>query len=147
MPWPPANAKEPPLADAFLDAFLRARAAQTPGTERVGDAYAGLYITDKGFEGLVRRGHAQVLTAPKGRTRHRSSKPWRQRLARRRQIIETGNDKLPNELGLSAPRRRRHPLHGQLMHVAATCTLHNLLVGMTLLLGRPRLAFTDLFHC
>jgi hypothetical protein len=139
----PGNAKEQPLAADFL----QARAAQTPGAESVGDAYAGVYVTDKGFEGLARRGHVQVLTAPKGRTRHRWSKPWRQWLARRRQIIETVNDKLHNELGLSAPRRRRHTLHGQLLHVAAACTLHNLLVWVNLLLGRPRLAFADLFHC
>jgi hypothetical protein len=107
-------------------------------------AYAGPYVTDKGFEGLARRGHAQVLTVPKGRPRC-WSKPWRQWLARRCQLIETVQEKLHNDFGLYRPRGRRHSVLGQLLHIAAACALHNLLVWLNLQLQRPRLAFAELF--
>lgn len=138
----PGSAKEQPLTDTFL----RARAAQTPRATSVGAFYAGAYVTDKGFEGMAPRGHQQVLTAPKANSPQRWSKPWRQWLARRRQIVETVNEKLHNDCGLSRPRGRRHSLAGQFLHVAAACVLHNLLMTINLSLGRPLLAFAELFH-
>lgn len=138
----PGSTKDQPLADDFL----QARAAQMPAAAGVGDAYAGPYVADKGFEGMARRGHGQVLTAPKGRTRRRWSKPWRRWLARRRQIVEAVNDKLHHDAGLSRARGRLHSLRGQLVHVAAACTLHNLLAWLNMQLERPLLAFAELFH-
>jgi hypothetical protein len=103
----PGHIKDESLATDFL----LARAAQPPGAEAVGSAYAEPYGADKGFGGLAQRGH--VLTPPQGRARCRWSKPWRQGLARRRQISEAVNDKLHNEAGLSRPYGRGHSLAWQ----------------------------------
>ena len=54
----PGTTKDQPLADDFL----QARATQPARGAGVGDAYAGPYVADKGFEGMARRGHEQVLT-------------------------------------------------------------------------------------
>lgn len=136
----PGNTKDQPLAEDFL----RARAAQPACAPQVGAPYAGSYVTDKGFDGLARRGHRQVLTPPQRRARQGWSRPWRRWLARRRQIVETVNDKLHNYLGLSRPSGRRHSLAGWLLQTAAACCLHNLLFSFNLQQGQPPLAFAQL---
>lgn len=138
----PGNTKDQPLADDFW----QARAQQPAAAASVGDPYDGTYVTDKGFEGLGRRGHQQVVTPPHRRARRRWSRAWRQWLARRRQIIETVNDKLHHYCNLSRPSGRRHSLLGWLRQTAAACTLHNLLIWLNLERGRPPLAFADLFQ-
>lgn len=147
----PANTNERPLADDFL----RARHAQLPGVPGVGRRWpGGIYLGDKGFcafrtrwPALARDTGQQVLTAP-ARTataRRQWSLDWRQWLARRRQIVETVFDKLHNEFNLSAPRARPHELGSLLARIAAKCSLHNLLILLNLQVGRPPLAFVDLF--
>lgn len=139
----PGNTKDQPLADSFL----QARQAQESAAQQVGEAYTGSYVTDKGFAGMAQRGQQQVITPPQRRARQPWSKPWRQWLARHRQIIETVNEKLNNYLNLSRPTGRRHSLTGWQLQTAAACTLHNLLISINLQLTRPKLAFADLFLC
>lgn len=138
----PGNTKDQPLAADFLAARLR----QPAPAASVGAAYGGPYSADKGFEGLAHRGYEQVLSPPQRRARRRWSRPWRRWLARRRQIIETVNEKRHNYLGVARPCGRRHSLAGQLLQVAAACALLNFLVHLNLTLARPLLAFADLFQ-
>jgi hypothetical protein len=147
----PAATNERPLADDFL----RARHAQLPGLPCVGRRWVGgLYVGDKGFcafrsrwPALARDTGQHLLTAPaRTATAARQWSPdWRAWLARRRQIVETVFDKLHHEFNLSAARARPHEVGSLLGRLAAKCGLHNLLLYFNLQLGRPPLAFADLF--
>ena len=60
-----------------------------------------------------------------------------------RQIVEIVCDKLFNTFGLCE--RTTHELYGLRARWAARVTLHNFCIGVNQQLGRPRLAFGDLF--
>lgn len=147
----PASTNERPLADDFL----RARHAQHPAVPCVGRRWhGGIYLGDKGFcafrtrwPALARDTGQHVLAAPPrtATAARRWSPDWRLWLARRRQIVETVFDKLHHEFNLSAARARPHEVGSLPARIAAKCSLHNLLICINLNLGRPPLAFADLF--
>ncbi len=143
----PASTKEQP----FTEAFLAGRAADPPPLASLGDAHDH-YLADKGFHGApnqVRWRHeygATVVCAPP-RVRQDEPHPWpaplRQWLARHRQIVETVIGKLLAVFGLE--HERPHALTGFLARLGAKVALHNFCLGLNIVLGRPPLAFADLW--
>jgi hypothetical protein len=141
-----ASATDQQVAETFF--ALRHR--PNPRLISVGSAFsAGLYVTDKGFEG--EENHKRwldlygvcIIHPPKRNSRKRS---WPKRLRRWvagiRQIVETVYDKLFNAFGLW--RERPHELSGLRARLAARVALHNFCIWLNDHLGRPRLAFADL---
>jgi hypothetical protein len=143
----PGNSPDQPLAETF---FAR-RHQPVPALPSVGAPAAGPCGADKGFSG--RHQHAQwqaqygvtMVCAPQRHSReqpHPWPKAWRRWLARRRQIVETMNEKRLHWLRLE--RERPHRLFGLLTRLAAKMALHNFLIWLNRRLGRPALAFADL---
>jgi hypothetical protein len=116
----------------------------------VGRASQGIYIADKGFEGIdnhrrwLDRYGAQLIHPPK----RNSLRPWSKRLRRWvagiRQIVESVYDKLFNTFGLH--RERPHDMAGLRARLAARVALHNFCIWLNERLGRPRLTFADLLN-
>ena len=139
-----ASTADQPLAETFF----ALRAAPDPRLLSVGSAFSGLYVADKGFEGVENHRRwlecygAEVIHPPK----RNSKKPWSKRLRRWvagiRQIIETVYDKLFNTFGLW--RERPHEIEGLRARLAARVALHNFCIWLNDQLGRPRLKFADL---
>ncbi len=140
-----ASTADQPLAETFF----AAREYPNSRLSSVGEAVAGLYIADKGFEGAenhrrwLHRYGARIIHPPKRNSRKRS---WPRRLRRWvagiRQIVETVYDKLLNAFGLH--RERPHELSGLRARLAARVALHNFCIWFNEQLGRPLLSFADL---
>lgn len=140
-----ASTADQPLAETFFNA----RECPSPRLSSVGQASSGLYVSDKGFEGIenhrrwLDRYGARVIHPPKRNSRKRSwSRRLRRWVARIRQIVETVYDKLLNTFGLH--RERPHEMSGARARLAARVALHNFCVWLNDQLGRPRLSFADL---
>jgi hypothetical protein len=114
----------------------------------VGRATQGMYIAEKGFEGIdnhrrwLDRYGAQLI-----HSRNRNSrKPWSKRLRRCvagiRQIVESVYDKLFNSFGLHC--ERPHDMAGLRARLARRVALHNFSIWLNERLGGPRLTFADL---
>jgi hypothetical protein len=145
----PASAKDQALAEDFLAQRARqgglAPGLRAPG---VGAAFAGAYLTDAGFEGADRHRRwrelgADVLTPPKRGDLRQWPKPLRRWLAGLRQVVETVNERLLHTFGLD--RERPHALTGVWARLCAKMALHNFCFWLNGQLGRPRLAFADLW--
>jgi len=95
----------------------------------VGRASQGIYIADKGFQGIdnhrrwLDRYGAQLIHPPKRNSRRPWSKRLRRWFAGIRQIVETVYDKLFNAFGLW--RERPHELEGLRARLAVRVALHN----------------------
>ena len=142
-----ASTADQPLAETFF----AAREYPNSRLSSVGEAGAGLYIADKGFEGAenhrrrwLHRYGARIIHPPKRNSRRKRSWPRRLRrwVAGIRQIVETVYDKLLNAFGLH--RERPHELSGLRARLAARVALHNFCIWLNEQLGRPRLSFADL---
>jgi DDE family transposase len=139
-----ASAKDQSLAETFF----ALRHTPDPALASVGAPAAGVYVTDKGFEGQERRRSWQdaygavVLCAPKRNSRHPWPRAWRRWLAGLRQIVETVNGSLLHVFRLD--RERPHTLKGFQVRLAAKMALHNFCIWLNQQLGRPLLAFADL---
>ncbi len=133
---------------ALTETFLAVRQAPTPVLPSVGQAVSGLYIADKGFEGVKRRARweqeygVQVICAPHKNSKHPWPKEWRRWLAGLRQIVETVHDKLTHVFRMEA--ERPHELEGFQARLAAKVALHNFCIWLNRQLGRAPLAFADL---
>jgi hypothetical protein len=131
------------------ETFFAIRHRPNPRLPSVGSPAAGLYVTDKGFEGeenhrrwLDRYG-VRIIHPPKRNSRKQSwTKRLRRWVASIRQIIESVYDKLFNVFGLW--RERPHELSGLRARLAARVALHNFCMWLNEQLDRPRLAFADL---
>jgi hypothetical protein len=140
-----ASAKDQPLAETFL----AARAFGHPELAMVGAKPEGVYLTDKGFEGEAchfrwRADYgAEVLTPPKRQNRRQWPQAVRRQLASLRQIVETVFAKLHHPFRLGA--ERPHDLAGFATRLAAKLALHNFCIWLNRQLGRPDLAFCDLW--
>ena len=140
-----ASAKDQPLADAFL----AARAFGHPELAMVGTAQAAAYLTDKGFEGQACHARwrseygAEVITAPKRQNKVQWPAEAHRRLARMRQIVETVFARLQDTFRLD--RERPHALAGFAARLAAKAALHNFCLWLNQQLGRPNMAFCDLW--
>jgi hypothetical protein len=141
----PASTKDQPLAETFF-------ALRHQPNERlvsVGKLAEGPYVADKGFEGQENQHRwrasygAVVINPPKRNSRRPWPKRLRRWLASIRQIVETVYDKLHNTFRLS--RERPHSLSGFQTRLAAKMALHNFCIWLNEQLGRPRLAFADLW--
>jgi len=131
------------------ETFFAIRHRPNPRLSSVGSPAAGLYVTDKGFEGEQNHSRwfdhygVRIIHPPKRNSRKRS---WPKRLRRWvasiRQIIESVYEKLFNAFGLW--RERPHELSGLRARLAARVALHNFCMWLNEQLGRPRLAFADL---
>jgi len=140
-----ASTADQPLAETFFNA----RASPQVRLSSVGPASSGLYVSDKGFEGVenhlrwLDRYGARVIHPPRRNSRKRR---WPKRLRRWvasiRQIVETVYDKLLNTFGLH--RERPHEISGARSRLAARVALHNFCIWLNGQLGRPRLSFADL---
>jgi hypothetical protein len=114
----------------------------------VGCASQGIYIADKGFEGIdnhrrwLDRYGAQLIHPPKRNSRRPWSKRLRRWVAGIRQIVQSVYDKLFNTFGLH--RERPHDMAGLRARLAARVALHNFCIWLNERLGRPRLTFADL---
>ena len=140
-----ASTSELNLAETFF--ALRAHPDRRLAT--VGDHPAsGVYVTDKGFEGLHRRRHwcddyaATVVCATKRHSRHPWPRARRRWLAGLRQIVETVNGCLHSAFRLD--HERPHSLDGFQARLAAKVALHNACIWLNQQLGRAPLAFADL---
>jgi len=140
-----ASTADQPLAESFF----AVRAAPDPRLLSVGSAFSGIYVADKGFEGVENHRRwlecygAEVIHPPKRNSKKRSwSKRLRRLVAGIRQIIETVYDKLFNTFGLW--RERPHEIEGLRARLAARVALHNFCIWLNDQLGRPRLKFADL---
>lgn len=141
----PASTKDQPLAESFF----ALRYQPHPRLPSPGAAAQGPYVSDKGFEG--RENHrrwschyrADVISPPKRNSRHPWPKRLRRWLASIRQIVETVYDKLFNTFRLD--RERPHELDGFQTRLAAKAALHNFCIWLNQQLGRPNLAFADLW--
>src|SRR5215211_8964040 len=140
-----ASTADQPLAESFF----AVRAAPDPRLLSVGSAFSGIYVADKGFEGVENHRRwlecygAQIIHPPKRNSKKRSwSKRLRRLVAGIRQIIETVYDKLFNTFGLW--RERPHEIEGLRARLAARVALHNFCIWLNDQLGRPRLKFADL---
>ncbi len=133
----------------LAETFFALRAQPNRRLIGVGSAAVGLYIADKGFEGVENHRRwlqsygAHIIHPPKRNSRKRSwSKRLRRWIASIRQIVETVYDKLFNTFGLW--RERPHELGGLRARLAARVALHNFCIWLNDQFGRPRLAFADL---
>jgi hypothetical protein len=140
-----ASTAEQPLAETFF----ALRANPNPRLISVGALFCGIYVADKGFEGVENHRRwlecygAEVVHPPKRNSKKRSwSKRLRQWVASLRQIVETVYDKLFNAFGLW--RERPHQMGGLRARLAARVALHNFCIWLNDYLGRPRLKFADL---
>ena len=140
-----ASTAEQPLAETFF----ALRANPNPRLISVGALFCGIYVADKGFEGVENHRRwlecygAEVVHPPKRNSKKRSwSKRLRQWVASLRQIVETVYDKLFNAFGLW--RERPHQMGGLRARLAARVALHNFCIWLNDHLGRPRLKFADL---
>ena len=139
-----ASTADQPLAETFF----AVRAAPNPRLLSVGSAFSGIYVADKGFEGVENHRRwlecygAEVIHPPK----RNSKRPWSKRLRRWvasiRQIVETVYDRLFNAFGLW--RERPHEIQGLRARLAARVALHNFCIWLNDHLGRPPLKFADL---
>ena len=95
----------------------------------MGRASQGIYIADKGFQGIdnhrrwLDRYGAQLIHPPKRNSRRPWSKRLRRWIAGIRQIVETVYDKLFNAFGLW--QERPHEIGGLRARLAARVALHN----------------------
>lgn len=139
------STKDQPLAESFL----AARALGHPELTMVGARAQGAYLTDKGFEGRERHAPwradygAEVITPPKRQNSQQWPKEAHRQLASLRQIVETVFDKLHHTFRLGW--ERPHDLTGFAARLAAKMALHNFCIWLNRQLGRPGLAFCDLW--
>lgn len=148
-----ASAKDQPLATSFFQA--RHRPHERLPT--VGHALpeGGFYLTDSGFQGQLlheqwrHEYQADVITPPQ-RVGGPGKKPWvvpwkelRHWIASLRQIVESAFGKLHHAFRLRD--ERPHTLEGFMTRVAAKITLHNFCIYLNRKVGRPNLAFADLW--
>lgn len=148
-----ASCKDQPLATAFL----RARAYPEARLPTVGSMPPedSFYLTDSGFQGealhhhWLQELHAEVITPPQrvgGPGKQPWKLPWRELrhwIASLRQIVESAFGKLHHVFRLRD--ERPHCLAGFLTRLAAKITLHNFCIYLNRQLGRPDLAFADLW--
>lgn len=140
-----ASTSEQRLAETFFSA----RHQPTPALSSVGSGSARAYAGDKGFWGD--RPHARwkawfgidLVTVPYEGAKRPWPKRWRRWLASLRQIVETVFGKLEGVFKLD--RERPHTLAGFATRLAAKVALHNFCIWLNQQLGRPNLAFADLF--
>lgn len=148
-----ASTKDQPLATSFL----QARAERHPRLPMVGEPVpeGAVYFTDSGFQGRAlhqmwqHEFGAEVVTPPQ-RVGGPGKTPWvlpwkevRSWIASLRQIIESAFGKLHHVFRLRD--ERPHTLEGFLTRLAAKITLHNFCIFLNQKLGRPNLAFADLW--
>ncbi len=136
---------------SLAETFFAVRAAPNPRLVSVGSAFSGIYVADKGFEGVENHRRwlecygAEVVNPPKRNSKKRSwSKRLRRWVASIRQIVETVYDKLFNAFGLW--RERPHEIQGLRARLAARVALHNFCIWLNDHLDRPRLKFADLME-
>jgi hypothetical protein len=148
-----ASCKDQPLASAFL----QARAYPHARLPSVGPMppKGSFYLTDSGFQGQdlhlhwLYDLHAEVITPPQrlgGPGQQPWKLPWRELrhwIASLRQIVESAFGKLHHVFRLRD--ERPHSLEGFLTRLAAKITLHNFCIYLNRQLGRPNLAFADLW--
>ena len=140
-----ASAKDQPLAEVFLGA----RAFPHPELAMVGTATPAAYLTDKGFEGQACHARwradygAEVLTPPKRQNKAQWPPEAHRQLASMRQIVETVFARLQDTFRLD--RERPHALDGFAARLAAKVALHNFCLWLNQQLGRPNMAFCDLW--
>jgi hypothetical protein len=140
----PASVKEQHLTTTFL--ALR----QQPDARlcAVGKPLAGVYLTDKGFNGYDFQIHwatqwqASVLCPPRRCDPLHWPKGWHRRLSGLRQIAESLHAKLLNTFRLAT--ERPHSLAGFWCRLMAKAALHNFCIWLNRQVGRPLLAFADL---
>lgn len=148
-----ASTKDQPLASTFL----QARAQPHERLPTVGEVppAGSFYLTDSGFQGAelhqqwLQEFGAEVLTPPqRGGGWH--PRPWhlpwrelRHWIASLRQIVESAFAKLHHVFRLRD--ERPHSLEGFMSRLAAKITLHNFCIYLNRQLGRPDLAFADLW--
>lgn len=140
----PASAKDQTLTDTFL-AVRQEPDAMLPS---VGEPVQGVYIADRGFEGIEAHARwleeygAEVISPRKSDCADAWSRDWRRWLASMRQIVESVHYKLLSVFRLD--RERPHHLTGLFARLAAKVALHNFCIYINRLLGRPGLEFAYL---
>jgi hypothetical protein len=135
---------------ARADTCLAVRHAPQPLLPEGGASACHVYLADTGFEGAAWWHRwatcygAQGSAPPKAKETRSRCGPLALRRAHagRRQIIETGNDRLLTVFGLA--HERPHTLAGLRARLAAKVALHPFCRWLTVQLGRPPLAFADL---
>ena len=141
----PGNTKDQTLAETFF----AARRTPQPALPSVGRPSGEPDLTDSGFIGAKRHvGWAEAYGAHVVCPPYRSAvKNWppalRRWLGGLRQIIESVNGTLVRHFRLD--RDRPHSLDGFAARLAAKVALHNACCWLNRRLGRPTLAFADLF--
>ncbi len=148
-----ASTKDQRLAESFLQA--RKHAHDRLPTVGPMMPEGGYYLTDSGFVGhdwhhrWRAEYHAEVITPPQ-RYGGWHPRPWevpwkelRHWIASQRQIIESVFGKLHHAFRLRD--ERPHRLEGFMTRLAAKITLHNICILFNRRLGRPDLAFADLW--
>lgn len=145
----PGNAKDQPLAEAFLAARAdpAGLAAGLPegSLAGCGRPARGPYLADSGFAGRAALGRyaawgAEVLAIPQpGSAAHAAwGREARRAVARRRQVVEHVFHRLLRVFGLD--RGRPRTLGGALAGTGAKAALHNAAVALNRAAGRPDLA-------
>ena len=145
-----ASVSDQPLAETFFERRHDPRAA----LRTVGSPARGPYVTDKGFEGQENHSRwweqygARVICPPRRngpirRSPHSWSKELRRWQASLRQIVETAISKLVAHFRLDQD--RPHDLCGFRARLVARMALHNFCISLNRQLGRPSLAFADLW--
>lgn len=142
----PANTSDQDLAECFL-ALRHTPDRRLPS---VGVAAGGhLYLADKGFDGRTRHRRwwqayqARVVCARQRGQGSELPSMWGRWLASLRQIVETFNSALQHRFRLD--RERPHHLSGFLARLYAKAGLYNACISLNRQLGRPSLAFADLW--
>lgn len=141
----PATVQEQPCTETFL----WAREHQADRLSSVGKpAVSGIYLADKGFNGVERHLHwageytVCLLCPPRQCDPNVWHPAWEQQHRKLRQIIETVHDKLLNTFRLA--RERPHTFTGLYARVCAKAALHNICIQLNRQVGRVPMAFADL---
>lgn len=145
-----ASSKDQPLAESFFSARALPERVKLRAMCSVGLASKVPYVADTGFEGRANHKRwrewygAEVICPPHPYTRSRRwGRAMRRWLSSVRQIVESVYDKLHNFLRLQ--RERPHDMGGFAARLAAKVGLHNFCIWLNTQLGRPHLAFADLW--
>jgi hypothetical protein len=113
--------------------------------ESVGRARSGLYLADRGFDGVVWHDHWRRDTAAEVQTTTDLpvGDPRRYRHNRCRQIVETINSLLTETFHLHFPQGRT--IWGMVTRIVGKCTAVNVAIWCNRQVGRPDLAAATLF--